>query len=229
MWRRPDTRDKEWAKLGNQGREVYRQAWRLREDAKERKGETGDYFNPYDCLKKRENGADRSASEPRKRLISKSRSFDRLYSPLSPLLKALQPVQSFRHSLKVLLSPTARPQSLSVLQQRGTPARTITTEDIGNYRENLVPLLKKLAPGSFSVKRRKIPAQEEVRQVRSLKLVPNSISPVRARVRELKWVDKSLQKQQKGLEKRPEVLKEWEISLSTYLTRLKRKQESRRK
>jgi hypothetical protein len=229
MRRRPDTRDKEWERIGNQGKEVYRQAWRLREDAKERKGEAADYFNPYDCLKKREVGANRSASEPRNRLISKSRSFDRLYSPLSPLIKALQPVHSFRHSLKVLLTPIARPQSLSVLQQKGTPARTITTEDIGNYRENLVPLLKKLAPGSFSVKRRKRPAPEEIRQVRSLKPVTNSISPVRARVRELKWVDRSLQKPPQGLEKRPEVLKEWEISLSTYLTRLKRKQESRRK
>lgn len=223
---RPGTRDKEWERLGNSGKEAYRRAWLLREAAKEEQT-PGDYFNPYDCLQKRKSTGKRAVSEPKKRLVSKSRSFDRLYSPTSPLLKDLQSVHSFRRSLKTLLTPLPRP---AVLQPSNAPVGSITTEDLGNYREDLVPLLKKLAPKAFNIKKKPI-SREEVRKSRSSSLKPliKPSSPVLFPPRQLKWVDRSLQSPQNPQEKRPNVLKEWEISLSTYLTRLKRKQESRKR
>jgi len=227
MWGRPDTRDREWERVGNRGKEIYKRAWLLREAAKAEK-DPEDYFNPYDCLQKRKLAVHRALSEPKRRLVSKSRSFDRLYSPTSPLLKGLQPVHSFRRSLKALLAPPLQPRSSSTLKPSKTPAGMITTEDIGNYKEDLVPLLKRLAPRTFSSKKKPIP-REEIQPERNSSLKPLLKPSSRSPVRQLKWVDRSLQPPSNPQEKRPNVMKEWEISLSTYLTRLKRKQESRKK
>lgn len=226
MIKRPDSRETDWNSLKSTGKLVYFQAWQVRQQARQENDLPTD---PYTSFKPVKTTVKSDFSQGKKREMPRNRSFDRLYSPLSPLVNSLQPINSFRTSLKSLLQP-GFPRCKSVGKSSVMLPGPVTTQDILTYKEDLVPLLKKLAPGSFRLKKRRRTVGISRNQGRNASEKQKMMEVERREVtHHWKWRDKSLLQPCNRRESDGNELKEYEIGLSTSLTRLKRKEEARRK